>query len=33
MDQNVADEHIENVAKRVHELGLKAHIIRGTERT
>lgn len=33
MDQNVADEQIENVAKRVHELGLKAHIIRGTERT
>jgi 3-deoxy-7-phosphoheptulonate synthase len=33
MDQNVADEQVENVAKRVHELGLKAHIIRGTERT
>ena len=33
MDQNAADEQIENVAKRVQELGLKAHIIRGTERT
>jgi 3-deoxy-7-phosphoheptulonate synthase len=33
MDQNVADELIENVTKRVQELGLKAHVIRGTERT
>ena len=33
IDQNVADEQIENVHKRVQELGLKAHNIRGTERT
>ncbi len=33
MDQNVADELIDNVTKRVQELGLKAHVIRGTERT
>ncbi|MFN7732580.1 MAG: 3-deoxy-7-phosphoheptulonate synthase [Pirellula sp.] len=33
MEQNVADDKIENVANRVLELGLKAHVIRGTERT
>ncbi|MFM8571131.1 MAG: 3-deoxy-7-phosphoheptulonate synthase [Pirellula sp.] len=33
MDQSVASEQIENVVKRVQELGLKAHVIRGTERT
>jgi 3-deoxy-7-phosphoheptulonate synthase len=33
MDQNVAEELIDNVTKRVQELGLKAHVIRGTERT
>lgn len=33
MEQNVADDKIENVTNRVLELGLKAHVIRGTERT
>ena len=33
MDKNAVDEQIENVTKRVQELGLKAHVIRGTERT
>jgi 3-deoxy-7-phosphoheptulonate synthase len=33
MEQNVANEKIDNVANRILELGLKAHIIRGTERT
>jgi 3-deoxy-7-phosphoheptulonate synthase len=33
MEQNAADEKIENVTNRVIELGLKAHVIRGTERT
>lgn len=33
MEQNVGDDKIENVANRVLELGLKAHVIRGTERT
>jgi 3-deoxy-7-phosphoheptulonate synthase len=33
MEPNAADEKIDNVAKRVSELGLKAHVIRGTERT
>ena len=33
MEQNVTDEKIDRVTKRVQELGLKAHVIRGTERT
>jgi 3-deoxy-7-phosphoheptulonate synthase len=33
MEQNVANEKIDNVANRILELGLKAHVIRGTERT
>jgi 3-deoxy-7-phosphoheptulonate synthase len=33
MEKNATEEKIENVASRVTELGLKAHIIRGTERT
>jgi 3-deoxy-7-phosphoheptulonate synthase len=33
MEPNAADEKIDNVARRVSELGLKAHVIRGTERT
>lgn len=33
MEPHAADEKIENVARRVSELGLKAHVIRGTERT
>ena len=33
MEQNTPNELIENVANRISELGLKAHVIRGTERT
>jgi 3-deoxy-7-phosphoheptulonate synthase len=33
MEQNAPNELIENVANRISELGLKAHVIRGTERT
>lgn len=33
MEQNAPNQLIENVANRISELGLKAHVIRGTERT
>lgn len=33
MEQNAPNQLIENVANRITELGLKAHVIRGTERT
>ena len=33
MEKTASDEQIQHVANRVQELGLKAHIIRGTERT
>lgn len=33
MEPNATDEKIDGVAQRVTELGLKAHVIRGTERT
>lgn len=33
MEKNVSDQQIEHIANRVAELGLKSHIIRGTERT
>jgi 3-deoxy-7-phosphoheptulonate synthase len=33
MEQNATDEQIEHMAQRVQQLGLKAHVIRGTERT
>jgi 3-deoxy-7-phosphoheptulonate synthase len=33
MEPNATDDKIDNVARSVSELGLKAHVIRGTERT
>jgi len=33
MEQNAPNQLIESVANRITELGLKAHVIRGTERT
>lgn len=33
MEPNATEEKIDSVARRVSELGLKAHVIRGTERT
>ena len=33
MEKNATDEQIEHMVGRVEELGLKAHVIRGTERT
>jgi 3-deoxy-7-phosphoheptulonate synthase len=33
MEKNATDEQIEHMTQRVHQLGLKAHVIRGTERT
>ncbi|MEZ6134488.1 MAG: 3-deoxy-7-phosphoheptulonate synthase [Pirellulaceae bacterium] len=33
MEKNATDEQISHMTDRVHELGLKAHVIRGTERT
>lgn len=33
MEPNATDEQIEHMTQRVHQLGLKAHVIRGTERT
>jgi len=33
MEQNAPDERIDTIANRITELGLKAHVIRGTERT
>ena len=33
MEQNAPDDRIDTIANRITELGLKAHVIRGTERT
>lgn len=33
MEKTASEEQIEHVSARIHELGLKSHIIRGTERT
>lgn len=33
MEQNAPNQYIETIANRIGELGLKAHVIRGTERT
>lgn len=33
MEKTASDEQINHIAERVQELGLKAHVIRGTERT
>jgi len=33
MEKNATEEQIVHMTQRVHELGLKAHVIRGTERT
>jgi len=33
MEPNATEEQIEHMTQRVHQLGLKAHVIRGTERT
>ncbi len=33
MEQNVADDKVATIANRIAELGMKAHVIRGTERT
>ncbi len=33
MEKNATEEQITHMTQRVHELGLKAHVIRGTERT
>ncbi len=33
MEQGATDEQIKHMTERVHALGLKAHVIRGTERT
>lgn len=33
MEKSATEENIASVAQRIHELGLKSHIIRGTERT
>lgn len=33
MEKNATEEQIAHMTDRVHELGLKAHVIRGTERT
>jgi 3-deoxy-7-phosphoheptulonate synthase len=33
MEKSSSDQQIENIANRISELGLKSHVIRGTERT
>ncbi|MCY2982166.1 MAG: 3-deoxy-7-phosphoheptulonate synthase [Planctomycetota bacterium] len=33
MEKSSSDQQIEHIAKRISELGLKSHVIRGTERT
>ncbi len=33
MEKNATEEQISHMTERVHQLGLKAHVIRGTERT
>ncbi len=33
MEKSSSDQQIEHIANRISELGLKSHIIRGTERT
>ncbi len=33
MEKNATEDQISHMTDRVHELGLKAHVIRGTERT
>ena len=33
MEKSSSDQQVEHIANRISELGLKSHIIRGTERT